>query len=122
MWYILWGTLQVLFQSNVSAMGFQGSACGACDGEAAHTSTFESAHTHMRVIYCNKVCVMQFLMGVRMHVWVCIGLAKTVCVQVYTTYDCVFGDFPAKNAVYTPHIYGSGQPYMHDKVGPHVHM
>jgi hypothetical protein len=81
MWYILWGTLQVLFQSNVSAMGFQGSACGACDGEAAHTSTFESAHTHMRVIYCNKVCVMQFLMGVRMHVWVWVDVRVYACVN-----------------------------------------
>ena len=31
------------------------------------------------------------------------GLAKTV-------YDRIFGDFPAKNTVYTPYIYGSGQP------------
>jgi hypothetical protein len=27
-------------------------------------------------------------------------------------YDCIFGDFPAKNTGYTPFMYGSGQPYM----------
>jgi len=26
-------------------------------------------------------------------------------------YDRIFGDFPAKNTVYTPYVYGSGQPY-----------
>jgi hypothetical protein len=26
-------------------------------------------------------------------------------------YDRIFGDFPAKNTVYTPYAYGSGQPY-----------
>jgi hypothetical protein len=30
---------------------------------------------------------------------------------IHTVYDCIFGDFPAKNAVYAPYIYGSGQPY-----------
>jgi hypothetical protein len=30
---------------------------------------------------------------------------------MYTLYDRIFGDFPAKNTVYTPYIYGSGQPY-----------
>jgi len=29
---------------------------------------------------------------------------------IYTIYDRIFGDFPAKNTVYTPYIYGSGQP------------
>jgi len=29
---------------------------------------------------------------------------------IYTVYDRIFGDFPAKNTVYTPYIYGSGQP------------
>jgi len=27
----------------------------------------------------------------------------------HTVYDHIFGDFPAKNAVYIPYIYGSGQ-------------
>jgi hypothetical protein len=31
--------------------------------------------------------------------------------DMYTVYDRIFGDFPAKNAVHTPYIYGSGQPY-----------
>jgi hypothetical protein len=30
---------------------------------------------------------------------------------MHTVYDRIFGDFPAKNTVYTPYIYGSGQPY-----------
>jgi hypothetical protein len=29
---------------------------------------------------------------------------------IYTVYDCIFGDFPAKNTEYTPYIYGSDQP------------
>jgi hypothetical protein len=29
---------------------------------------------------------------------------------ICTIYDRIFGDFPAKNTVYTPYIYGSGQP------------
>jgi hypothetical protein len=36
------------------------------------------------------------------------GLAKTV--YIYTVYDHMFGEFSAKNAVFTPYIYGSGQP------------
>jgi len=34
-----------------------------------------------------------------------VGLARTV------VYNRIFGDFLAKNAVYTPYFYGSGQPY-----------
>jgi len=33
-----------------------------------------------------------------------LGLARTVYIHR------IFGDFPAKNTVYTPYIYGSGQP------------
>ena len=33
-----------------------------------------------------------------------LGLARTV-------YGCMYGDFPAKNTVYAPYIYGPGQPY-----------
>ena len=29
---------------------------------------------------------------------------------IYTAYDRTYGEFPAKNTVYTPYIYGSGQP------------
>jgi hypothetical protein len=29
---------------------------------------------------------------------------------IYTVYDRILGDFPAMNTVYTPYIYGSGQP------------
>ena len=38
-----------------------------------------------------------------------VGLARTV--YIYTVYDRIFGDFPARNTVYTPYIYGSGKPY-----------
>ena len=31
---------------------------------------------------------------------------------VCTVYDRIFGDFPAKNTVYTPYLYGSGKPYI----------
>jgi len=30
---------------------------------------------------------------------------------IYTVYDPIFGVFPAKSTVYTPCVYGSGQPY-----------
>jgi len=29
---------------------------------------------------------------------------------IYTVYDRTFDDLPAKNAVYTPYVYVSGQP------------
>jgi len=38
-----------------------------------------------------------------------IGLARTV--YIYTVYDRKSGDFPAQKAIYTPCMYGSGQPY-----------
>jgi hypothetical protein len=38
-----------------------------------------------------------------------VGLASTV--YIYTVYDRIFGDLPAKNALYTPYLYGFGQPY-----------
>ena len=37
-----------------------------------------------------------------------VGLAKTV--YIHTVYDRIFGYIPAKNTVYTPYIYGPGQP------------
>jgi len=37
-----------------------------------------------------------------------VGLARTVC--AHTVYDRIFGDVPAKNALYTPYVYGFGQP------------
>jgi hypothetical protein len=36
--------------------------------------------------------------------WMCLGLAIIVYIHR------IFGDFPAKNTVYTPYMYGSGQP------------
>jgi hypothetical protein len=47
------------------------------------------------------------------------GLTKLIYAQgwpepyMYSVYDRIFGDFPAKNTVYTPYIYGSGQPYLY---------
>ena len=38
-----------------------------------------------------------------------VGLARIV--YTYTVSDRVFSDYPAKNTVYTPYVYGSGQPY-----------
>jgi hypothetical protein len=35
----------------------------------------------------------------------CVKLAKTVYIHR------IFGDFPAMYTIYTPYIYGSGQPY-----------
>ena len=43
-----------------------------------------------------------------MYHWLCIGLARTV--HIYTVYDRIFGDSPAKNTAYKPYLYGSGQP------------
>jgi len=41
----------------------------------------------------------------------CLRLARIV--YIYTEYDHKSGDFPAKNTVYTPYMYGAGQPYLH---------
>ena len=30
--------------------------------------------------------------------------------NIWTVYDRIYGDFPAKVTVYAPYIYGSGQP------------
>jgi len=38
----------------------------------------------------------------------CVGLARTV--HIHTVYDRIFGHLPAKKTVYTPYLYGSGQP------------
>jgi len=35
--------------------------------------------------------------------------------RIYTPYDRILLDFPAKNTVYTPYIYGSGQPYTYSE-------
>jgi len=32
---------------------------------------------------------------------------------ICTVYDRIFGNFPAKNTIYRPYIYGSGQPYIY---------
>jgi len=39
----------------------------------------------------------------------CVGWPEP---YIYTVYDRIFGDFPAKNTVHTPYIYGSGQPHL----------
>jgi hypothetical protein len=39
---------------------------------------------------------------------------------IYTVYGHIFGDFPAKNTVYKPYIYGSGQPYTCAVCKPYV--
>ena len=44
------------------------------------------------------------------HIGISLGLARTV--YIYTVYDRIFGDFPAKVTVHTPYIYGSGHPYI----------
>ena len=33
-------------------------------------------------------------------------------IYIYSVNDRIFGDSPANNTVYTPYMYGSGQPYM----------
>ena len=58
-----------------------------------------------------------------------IGLARTV--YIYTVFNRIFGDFPARNTVYALYIYGSGQPYTfmfprlhthkHTNIHAHVH-
>jgi hypothetical protein len=42
-----------------------------------------------------------------------VGLASTV--YTHTIHDRVFGNFPAENTVYTPHIHGFGHPYTSTK-------
>ena len=58
----------------------------------------------------------QYTEGVA-HVLLRVGLAGTVYLHriwphIYTAYDRILGDFPAKNTVDTPDIYGSGQPLL----------
>jgi hypothetical protein len=57
-----------------------------------HTHTHIHTHPHVR-----RLC------EAPVHSY--IGLAK------YTVYDRIYGDFPARYAIYTPYIYGSSQPY-----------
>jgi len=38
----------------------------------------------------------------------CLGLARFM--YIYTVYDRIFGDFPAKKRVYTVYVYSPGQP------------
>jgi len=33
----------------------------------------------------------------------------------------MFNDFPAKDTVYTPYMYGFGQPYTHTHTHTHAH-
>jgi len=39
-----------------------------------------------------------------------VGLAARRALYIYTVYDRVVGDFPAKHTVYTPYVYVLGQP------------
>jgi hypothetical protein len=32
---------------------------------------------------------------------------------IFSVYDRICGDFPAQNSVYTPYMYGSGEPYLY---------
>jgi hypothetical protein len=34
-----------------------------------------------------------------------------IYIYIYTLYDPIFGDFPAKNTVFAPNVYDSGEPY-----------
>jgi len=63
-----------------------------------------------RSLGCGSVIVGGML-GMGQSVYrISVGLARTV---YHTVYDRIFGGFPAKNTVYTPYIYGSGQPYVY---------
>ena len=72
-----------------------------------------TAHTCTHVCMCVCVSVCRTLLGTRCDrrlqiiSYVYVGLARTVFIH------CVFGEIPAKNTVYTPYIYGSGQPYIY---------
>jgi len=62
--------------------------------------------------YVHRIYLQMYRSGQPTHgIWLmlhdlCIGLARTV--YICTVYVCIFGDFSAKNIVYTPYI-GSGQ-------------
>jgi len=45
-----------------------------------------------------------------------IGLARTV--YIYTVYDRIFGDFPAKNTAYTPYVCSVVYIRRHSKMTP----
>jgi len=61
------------------------------------------------VCACMYMCVLCVNVSVRVCVcmYVYVGLARTVYIHR------IFGDFPAKNTVHTPYIYGSGQPHVY---------
>jgi len=57
-----------------------------------------SARVYARACACQRLCSY-------------IGLARII--YIYTVYDRIFGEFPAKNTIYTTYLYGSGQPYLY---------
>jgi hypothetical protein len=63
---------------------------------------------HVRVCWQVCACV---LAGVCMCAGLC--MCRVGQNRIYTTYDRIFDDFPAKNYhIYTVYTYGSGQPYV----------
>jgi hypothetical protein len=73
-----------------------------------------SAHVNLSVRACMYKCVC-------VCVCVCVRVCACVCMcvahdkgwpkpRIYTVYDRIFGDFPAKNTVCAAYTYGTGQP------------
>ena len=87
---------------------------------------------HVLTRYMQYACYMCYMLHV-ICVCLCVCFVRVFCVSrvgqnqisvrcmycnfsreitfIYTVHDCPFGDFPAKNIVYTPYMHGSGQPY-----------
>jgi hypothetical protein len=120
-YFFFCAVLAVLYILVLHYTGFQpGMArCALC-----HWSTFSR---QARVIRgCDWWCTVTWSLALRHSkmspsVWLpfCwgtywwLGLARTIYMHRIWPYICcgAFGDFPNKSTVYTPYIYGSGQPY-----------
>ena len=61
--------------------------------------------------WCVCLCVFLSFISVCMSVHTLVKWVGWPKPYTHTVYDRVFGDFPAKNTVYTTYMYGSGQPY-----------
>ena len=74
------------------------------------------------VLHRLYVCICTFLSTLLYGIYIYIDILGWPKPYIYTVYDCIFGGFPAKNTVYTPYIYGFGQPYIYIRFWPTLQM
>jgi hypothetical protein len=72
---------------------------------------------YMQTLYCTYANVILYYSCKRYTTYVCTSTCRIGHLQgwpelhICTVYDRISGDFPAKNTVYTPYIYGSGRAH-----------